>query len=398
MKRDAKEIDERIRIVEFTNPSGAIAYRVTGWKGRERIRENYKTEAEAKGRKADLLNEIENLPTVPLLRTKLTPAQASEAERAFDDLGKHSLLKAVQFFLANYQETDKPITMADAFPKFIAAQETEANSRPRTVRNLRSRIAPLAEKFPQTLVSEVLADAIRELIFRPGRSRRSQINDRAALGAFFSWAIEQHYCRTNPVLAIKRPKVDEVRPKILPLAACRKLVAAAAAQNDGAMLPYLALALFAGIRHEEICRLSWDSIDLKHRIVRIDGEAAKLRKLRNVEISKNCAEMLRQHSATRPPFVAANWRRYFDKVKEAAGYGAGDGLKPWTPDVLRHTSISFKLSQCSHEGETATWAGNSVAMVHKHYKGLVSKDDTRAFWKIEPSTKAENIVKLERAA
>jgi len=76
-------------------------------------------------------------------------------------------------------------------------------------------------------------------------------------------------------------------------------------------------------------------------------------------------------------------------VKGKAGYGGRSGeqseLKPWTADVMRHTGISHHLALHQHEGKTATWAGNSPDVIQRHYKGLVNKNDAKAFWAIVPT-------------
>jgi hypothetical protein len=76
-------------------------------------------------------------------------------------------------------------------------------------------------------------------------------------------------------------------------------------------------------------------------------------------------------------------------------------LKPWTADVMRHTGISNHLAEHQHEGKTATWAGNSPDVIQRHYKGLVSRKDAKAFWAIAPTaTKPAkgNIIPMEVAA
>lgn len=383
-----------IRIVEFTNPSGAVVFRVTGWKDGKRIRENFPTHAEAQSRKSTLENEIANLPTVRLVpwRWNLTEAQVDDASLAFAKLpAGMGLLQAVTFAAENYRSTDKPATVKDAYDRFIKAKQA-ANKRPDTIRNLKNRVGVLAEKYPDKLVSDVLPEVLGELIYRPGKTGRTIINDRAALSSFFSWCVRQRHCATNPIEHTEIPETDETRPEILPLDDCRRLVNAAAGFKDGKLLPYVALALFCGIRPAELDRITWDAIDLKKKIVRIDGEEAKMRTLRNVEISDNCAAILRDFANENPPIVPPNFNKDFRAVRKAAK------ITTWPEDVMRHTAISYHLERYQHEGRTAQWAGNSPDVVQKKYKALVSKSNMRAFWKIEPSAKASNIVKLAQAA
>jgi len=99
-------------ISAFTNPSGEVVFRVSGWLDGKRIRKNYPSRAEAKA-ETDAL-EIQCLqgetgvrPTV----TRLTEDQLHEAEAVFKRLsGKsHSMSFCVDFALANYRSMTWPV-------------------------------------------------------------------------------------------------------------------------------------------------------------------------------------------------------------------------------------------------------------------------------------------------
>ena len=120
-------------------------------------------------------------------------------------------------------------------------------------------------------------------------------------------------------------------------------------------------------------------------------------------LTANLLDWLKPHAAAKTPFRGTNWRKDFDAVKLAAGFGNPDlkpageetdeakqqrkALKPWTPDILRHTGISNHLASFQHEGKTAAWAGNSPDIIQRHYKGLVKQADAKEFWTIKPKTK-----------
>src|SRR5688572_14961567 len=108
------------QITAFDNPNKSTSHRVTGTQPNGlRVRENYKTELEALARKQQL--EVEALNFVPEKRittTRLTPAQEAEAERAYAELGPHPLLKAIRYFLENYREPLKKITVKVAYDEF----------------------------------------------------------------------------------------------------------------------------------------------------------------------------------------------------------------------------------------------------------------------------------------
>ena len=89
--------------------------------------------------------------------------------------------------------------------------------------------------------------------------------------------------------------------------------------------------------------------------------------------------------------------------KKAAGFNGKEGtdgkngepkLRPWVQDYMRHTAISMYLAKHKHEGEAASWAGNSPNVIHRHYKGLVKEAHANEFWTIRPKTVKSEIEKL----
>jgi integrase len=207
--------------------------------------------------------------------------------------------------------------------------------------------------------------------------------------------VDKGFCATSPLAKIKPVTIDRDEPQILTLEETRKVLAAAASHKKGVCLPFIAIGLFAGVRPKEIARLTWADVNLDAKTITISGKAAKLRERRIVELSENAVAWLEPFALARPAFVGVNFRRDLDAVKILAGFGGrkkqrakgapGTGaLRPWTADVLRHTAISYHLAKWQHEGKTALWAGNSPDIIQRHYRGLVSQDDAKSFWKIAP--------------
>jgi len=65
---------------------------------------------------------------------------------------------------------------------------------------------------------------------------------------------------------------------------------------------------------------------------------------------------------------------------------------------MPHTAISMYLAKHKHEGEAASWAGNSPNVIHRHYKGLVKEADANEYWNILPATVKSAIEKLPAQA
>jgi integrase len=422
-------------ITPFENPNKTTAYRVAGTTpSGVRIRENYKTQPEALARKQQL--EIEALNFTPEKRittTRLTPAQEAEAERAYAELNGRPMMLAIRYFMDNYREPLKKINVGDAFAEFLAAKK-RSGLRDASLQGLKTRVGFLVRKFSDKLVSDIQPTHVAEAAAKPGVTDATREDNRRSFSSFFSWSMEQQYCLTNPAKKTirRRGTRDDVEPAILNLDEVRKFLAIAADYKGGKLVPYVTLALFAAIRPTELARITWDNLDLEAGTITIGAKMAKMRQRRIVDMAcltgqvkpagkgkkgkkgkkprqveettlpANLIAWLKPHAAEKTPFRGTNWRKDFDAVKLAAGFGNPDmkpvgtetdaakqqrkALKPWTPDILRHTGISNHLACFQHEGKTAAWAGNSPDIIQRHYKGLVKQPDAKEFWKLTPET------------
>lgn len=417
----------KFTITEYENDESQ-SFRVTGTKADgTRVRQNFKTEAEALGRKQELEIEAANVQVDHrVVTTRLRPDQLAEAELAYTEMKGKPILPAIRWFLANYREPDREITLKKALADFIA-ERTQANDRPLTIRNLKQRIGTIVDHQPEKPVSSVTEPELKDAIFKPGRGPVGQDNERRALLQFFNWATEKGYCGANPMAGIAPIRIERDAPQVLPLEKARALLTEAAAYKDGVVLPYVALALLAGIRPTELSRISWSDIKLDRGVVIVGAKAAKLRGRRVVEMAQltqkdkagnevkltpNLCDWLLSHATKKTPIVGKNWRKDLDRVKELAGLVKRETAKSekrvskkkkgrivqarrywrrltpihWAPDILRHTAISYHFAMFKHEGQTAQWAGNSPDMIHRHYKGLVEPAEAAEFWDIRPAT------------
>ncbi|MGZ4987664.1 MAG: tyrosine-type recombinase/integrase, partial [Limisphaerales bacterium] len=257
-------------------------------------------------------------------------------------------------------------------------------------------------------------------------SPRNQINDRLAASNFLNWCTRRQFATANNMAPIDKPAVDTHEPRVLSVGDCRKLLAAAREYNGGTLLPYVAISLFAGLRPAEISRLNWDRIDLTDGTITLDGSMAKTRQRRIVKLPENAVAWLLPVAPQRPVLVPAAFARHFGRIQKAVGFGnhefevarqtkahekavakakkAGRALpptpakvaplRPWVQDYMRHTAISMYLATHKHEGEAASWAGNSPNVIHRHYKGLVKEADAKEFWGTTPANVKSEIAKL----
>jgi hypothetical protein len=94
--------NERFTIKTYTNPSGQQVWRVEGrMPDGERVRQNFKEQADALARKAELEIQALNRPAgIGFKQTRLTDEQLAQAEAAFLKLDGQSLITAVDYYTA----------------------------------------------------------------------------------------------------------------------------------------------------------------------------------------------------------------------------------------------------------------------------------------------------------
>jgi hypothetical protein len=115
-------------ISEFTNPSGEIVFRVSGWLDGERVRKNFSTRAEAKAELRSLeIRLVQGESGIRTAITRLTDEQIQEAEAAFLRVRDRpqSLLVYLDYALTNYRSPEPEQSLDAAIAEYVAAKQRE---------------------------------------------------------------------------------------------------------------------------------------------------------------------------------------------------------------------------------------------------------------------------------
>ena len=83
-----------------------------------------------------------------------------------------------------------------------------------------------------------------------------------------------------------------------------------------------------------------------------------------------------------------------EKLRIHLGYkvrGKNPDGAVWHCDICRHTMVSYWLQKYNERGHLAEQMGNSLKMIKKHYKQVVTNSDTEKFWSILPATVVEEL-------
>ena len=220
---------------------------------------------------------------------------------------------------------------------------------------------------------------------------------------------------------------------------------------DEALIPFLTLGAFAGVRHAEIQRLDWRDIQFEAGIVEIRAKMAKTASRRTIPLLDNLRAWLELHRAPGGPVCKylnaaseiddlvrrinearrAVWaqakgvgddelkradeqaRKRLAKGKVRGGKRSRRGELPppgaetakdegwtafaWKHNALRHSFISYRVAETQDVAKVSLEAGNSPQMIFKHYRELVRPADAKTWFALAPGGESK-VVAARKAA
>ena len=167
------------------------------------------------------------------------------------------------------------------------------------------------------------------------------------LKAMLNKAVEWGNLRSSPASRISKLTDPVKPPKFLTAEECSKLIKACRCSRTKGLYPFVATALYAGLRKDELFHLEWTDVDLEHGMLQIVNKAewhTKTYEPRIIPMPRKLREILREHP--RHPdslyvFYNRDGTRFhdirwsFDKAVKCAG------LDHLTFHSLRHTYASL---------------------------------------------------------
>lgn len=379
-------------VSQFVNRNGTISWRVTGWLHGVRIRKNFKTRAEAGAEKAAL--EIKALHADSGLRaaaTSLSNEQLREAEAVYRRLvGRtRSLAFYLDFALNNYRDPAQDMPVTDATREYLALRQADHEQgllSHRQFTSFRCEFRALNVAFAGKTVSELTATALTEFFKRGNASRKTYNNRRGLLSAFLKYGVLKDWVAENVIAKVPHFRgVGHRRGSAPTLNAkqCADIMTWAEENHGGALVPFIALCLFAGIRPDlyegEISKLKAADVRLDTGVILIEPDVSKVRMKRSIAIQPNLAAWLRAYPLDRFPIMPRGFRRLRLKFRKQFDL---------SHDILRHTFISMHVGKYRSLGEAALQAGNSESIIRKHYLDLKSTAEAEEFFGIMPQRSA----------
>jgi len=319
--------------------------------------------------------------------------------------GKASLVEAAREYAKRRLHDLPSKTVGEAVKEMLDTKEREgASAEYRKI--LKLYLNQLAAACPfqvRAITTTHVADFLREL--KAGKDEhgnpraanpRTKNNARGTVGAFFKFCKERGWLQRDHEGIEFVPKFREKSGDIEIFTTAELSHYLAHARPE--MIPFLAIGAFAGLRTAEITRLDWSEVHLAERFIEVKAAKAKTASRRIVPISENLAAWLADYAQEAGRVMP------FDNVAKQIGWLVSDvnaafkakakeaGKSPktavrfaWKHNGLRHSFISYRVAEIQNANQVALEAGNSPAMIFKHYRELVRQAEAKKWFGIFPS-------------
>lgn len=369
---DRTETDPRYKRIEWL-----LDY----YEGPKRIRKWYKSKAQAEAAAAEIKSQHKQTGQSWI---ELSPEQRNELMAIYAEAAREKIsLRTVWEAYKSGKLDAAPMqrrTLAQAITETMEAKRTE-NLRERYLGDLENYLNRFASGRAEMFIDKLGVADIEQWFSGRGEALTTRKSNLGRLGSMFDVCFRRGYIRDNPILRISSPKIDHASPERFTAAEAKLLLQEA--RRRPASLGYFVLAMFAGIRPEELQLLKWSCVDLKAKLVRIEGVQSKVRHHRDVPLHDTCVAWLKTIKTTKrkpdamiaPPNVTL--RRHRRALREKLG--------KWPQDVLRHTAASFLVELHTKKELVAKWLGNSERTLDRNYLSKITPAECKAFWNLTPS-------------
>jgi integrase len=350
------------------------------YEGSKRIRKFFKSKAEAEAEAGEKKEQHKHTGQSWL---ELTPEERSDLMHVVAESRERKVtIRQVWEAYKNGKLDATPmqrLTLQQAITETIKWRRGE-NLRERYLKELEAYLKKFASGRNAMFIDQVGVEAIQQWFDGRNEALSTKRANIGRLGSMFDVAWKHGVIKENPCLKLPTVKLRQGPPKIFMPEQAANILRIARCKTPG-LLPYLALGIFVGVRPEELEKLKFGDLDLKHGTVTIDAAAAKTSRRRRVPLHPTAQEWLKvckfgEPSASIVP-KKVTLRRYRRKLRDASKVD-------WGQDILRHTAGSYLLALHKNAHEVSNMLGNSARILERHYKDLVTASDCEKFWALTP--------------
>jgi integrase len=355
------------------------------YEGPKRIRKFFKSKAEAEAEAGEKKEQHKHtgqswLELAPEERSDLMHVVAESRERKVTirqvwEAYKNGKLDAMPL---------QRLTLQAAITETIKWRRGE-NLRERYLKELEAYLKKFATGRNDMFIDQVGVEAIQQWFSGRTEALSTKRANIGRLGSMFDVAWKQGVIKENPCLKLPTVKLRQGPPQIFTPDQAAKILRIARLKTP-ALLPYIVFGMFAGVRPEEMEKLTWGDVDATHGTITIDAASSKTSRRRRVTLHATAQEWLKVCKSGKADALIVpakvTLRRYRRKIRDASEI-------EWGQDILRHTAGSYLLALHNNAHEVSNMLGNSARILERHYKDLVNETDCQKFWGLTPKQVAK---------
>lgn len=289
---------------------------------------------------------------------------------------------AIEFYLKQGRATACTKTVRDVISEFLASKLATGYEE-RYLGPLESMLRPFERAYDKPLAQVMIPDEIVAHLDSSTRTPEYWVKRFKIIRSLYSYAVKRKYLPPDVQVDlgnIDLPKVTPKETEIFTVAEARLILSHAKPE----MVPWLAIAMFCGIRHAELNRIDWSQINLAEGHIHMTAAKTKTRARRLVQIPDNLKAWLATSAKESGPLLECENTAHELKLLTRRIQKKHPEFK-WKQNAIRHSFISYRLAQTNDENMVAQQAGNSPSMIVKHYRALVTKQAGDEWFGIMPN-------------
>ena len=319
----------------------------------------------------------------------IRPALAEDAARASEILERWglSLTQAAQRVDAEMQKKEASVSFEEAGEAWF---ESLDGLRDRSIKSYELTLNRLTAAFSGRILSTISAEEIAAAIQQNGVASATQSLQRRNARAFWFWCAKKGWCEKDVFVGVPSPRKssDKEIEFLTPEEASELLLVAEQAYPKA--VPMYALALFAGIRAEELRRLDERHVTLEG--IDMPAEVTKKGRRRHITPNKTLKAWLQVY-----PFrPCPNWKQVDCALRRLAGWDVvalmlecppEPSRGRWPQNALRHSHATYAIAAGEPLEKLLFEFGHvgGIDVLRKHYLGRASKAQAEVFFSLRPS-------------
>jgi len=324
---------------------------------------------------------------------KLSDAETEDAYTSFKLLMKHkvkfSMLEIVRKYVDSLPST-KALTINELVESFLINRDKTKRAGARHYKQLEYSFKVLTNVFHERLAHELTIYEIEDFLdsVYEHHAPKTYNNHLTNINSLLNFGVKKNYLKKNVASGIDTKQTTDLEVGILTPTQVQSLLDIAKKDHPRVLIP-LALQVFAGLRRSEVMRLTWE--DLEGDDVSVSATKAKTNTRRTIPILPPLKALLENYkSMPSDQLIYGSTVRMLHEWRVKCSTKAGI---EWKHNCLRHSFVTYRLIDQKDANLVALEAGHTPAILHRHYKALISNEAkvAKKFWGLYGTKKIQSI-------